>query len=835
VPAHRVAVRLSATPNFDGTGELTAPAGVEVFDTAVSTVVLASPLPLTALDLKGRTVFLEASAPSPANLGSVLNLKLIGGSVPPRPAVDTPFTCVKLTLDVFAATGVNPAALDPASKLSPGRGVVVAGKRAKVVLSQAAPADFDGQILLQPLANRLAFFADEVPAGGQLSLAGPALSFANSALGAPKTLWTSATAVSLALADEGWFAAVEGVEHNGALVEGDRVALTAITLTLEMFTGAFTAGNLITVAPFYPIDDAASLDAPLPDAEHNVPVDARPPLYDAAFAAPPITLFDDHPAGNADPKVFRFRLRVAPDIAAIPDTTLDLKIRVLSKAGTAPTVVGPFSAPLNSASHANGMVLKLEKKPGAHIFLSPYCRVMTIAFLGRSKMPEYAIIHSLPSLPSQDPALGVQLGRQLKAAVESFGVNGDYTLGGEPFATVPIQFYYVNDLAPEAKFNPIPTNKIHQLNQYWAASGIEFCFADPLQRLIHRPPPLSSLLSIGESNGAASVANHPIDLTVELGFTTAGGSATASIDILQHPANSTSLDLANALATAVRLLTFPNPPHAGLTFDADILDLVQPRCSMSFDLGLCRSDVADPSHHSMTVLPHRVALPLIGTAGPVDVNFRAHATSAIPLTNLKINSIIASHSISGAIVALDLTAPDMTKNDHAVLRNPPDVITRHWIRRFEPAASAHVSVVFEGPLCRSLDTGSRTLLNPGIWNEPDAHLICYMHDSCLQNGPDDVQHELAHALTGHNHTLFHPKWFYNAELLRNGSGEPSNKSIHLTERRIFVDGLDNFGGAWHAALFALDHGYGGAARAGIPTLNAQWVNANPLAPTQLPW
>lgn len=842
VRPHRIPVRLSASPTHDGTGEFRYPGYLRAFDGRDDTVPLPSPLPLSTGDLRGRTVYLEASDASPSNRGTPLQLELAGGSIPPRPAVSAPITCVRLKLDVFESGA--PTALAADAKLSPGRGVVVGGKRAKVEVSQAVPADFPGKILVRPLAGNFAAYSTEVPDPGDVALLPAALAYPNASLAAPQTFWTGSSTVSRALADEGWIAGVEGVEESGSLVEGDRVALTGITLTLEMFTGAFAAGTVITIAPFYSNDDVATLDAALPDAEHNQPAAGRPAQHDAAFAAPQNTVYDDHVAANGDPKVFRFRVKVAPTIAALAAPALTVKVKVLTAAGGPPTEVSTqmlrraYNAPGGTASHADGMPLTLQRKQAENLFLSPYLRVLTIAQPGRSKVDAYAIIHSLPPIFSADIAKGYQFGRQLIVSADApFPVNGAYTLGGVPYADIPVQFYYVSGSAPDVKFAPMPANKIHQLNQYWAGAGLQFHFADPSNPLIHRQPPPSSLVTMGEDTGCAAVSADRFDLSVELTVVAGGHTLPVSVDAM-IPANASSRNVADALCNRVRELDFPGGPLAGLQLDADLFDLANPRSEMRYDLNLCRSDTG--TGHDMTQMPHRAALPDLGTAGPVDVNFRAASTSPVAVTSIKVTKIEAFHGVSGAALAvgpggLDLKAPNMTAADHSVIRNPPQVVTRHWVRHLAPNGATHVSVAFEGVDCFDPnDNGSRTLLNPGIWNEPNARLFCYMRDTCLAIGPDDVQHEMGHALATLNHTMFHPKWFYNAELLRNGSGEPSNKTTRMTSQKMFVDGIERFGGGWYAAYIALPQGYGGAARAGAAAINGAWLSGGP-APGQLPW
>lgn len=832
VPPHRIPVKLSAAPAHDGTGEFTCPAGMQAFDTKDGSVPLASPVPLSTGDLKGRTLFLEASQPSAAYQGTELKLELQGGTIPPRAAEIKKITCVRLTVDCYEPGAANPLADGP--KIQPGRAVGAGGKRAKVILKQAEPADFPGKILLRKLSAKVTGFGAEKPVGGEAALADDAVGKANSALGAGETVWTAAAGVSDAVADTGWFAAVEGIEDTGRLVEGDRVAMTAIELEVEMFRGAFAAGTPLTIAPFYCVDDAASLDAALPVAQHNQPAASRPGALDAAFAAPLITDYSDHAAANADLKVFRFRVKVKPSLDAFAGPNLDLTVKVQTAAGEAPTVETSmaYKAPAGAASHSAGMPLKLEKKAVERLFLSPYCRVLTIAQQGRSKQPNYAIIHSLPPLSGRVIDKGKQFGRRLVVESEAYGLSKTYTLGGQPYAEIPVQFYYVNTAPPEAKYTDAAYNKIHQLNQYWAGAGLQFRFADPAQPLIHKQPPQSNLITIGDEHGATPVAAADFFLNVTVRVTPAGGAGGEVQLEVAGAANWTPLELGNEIAAAARGVSLTSGRLAGLRLDAKVHDLAQPRRSMAFDLNLCRDDAG--TGHDMTNLPRRELLPKVGTVGPVDVEIVAHASSTLALGTLEVTDVSVSPRGGGVAPVLDLKAPKMDHPDHGVARNPPDAVARHWVRAFAPSAGAFVSVLAEGPNCYPSDSGSRTLLNPGIWNEPGARLICYMRDLAFIAGADDVQHEMAHVLTWHNHTLFHPKWFYNAELLRNGSGEPANKTTRMTSQQIFVDGLEFHGGEWYATYVSLPQGYGGASRAGTAQLNATWLTGA-LDAGQDPW
>src|SRR5262249_22754656 len=141
-----------------------------------------------------------------------------------------------------------------------------------------------------------------------------------------------------------------------------------------------------------------------------------------------------------------------------------------------------------------GMDIRMtERNPGE--FASPYLKIAT-SLLNSNNGGTHGIVHSLQptkggNLVSQSLAgnqstnqiHGRQYGRALRFAA-NLGTpqQKDWTLGGRPFARVPVRFTMVSTAAlhatqgqiNKAKLERFARLKIHILNQYYAGQGIEF-------------------------------------------------------------------------------------------------------------------------------------------------------------------------------------------------------------------------------------------------------------------------------------------------------------------------------------------------------------------------
>jgi hypothetical protein len=295
----------------------------------------------------------------------------------------------------------------------------------------------------------------------------------------------------------------------------------------------------------------------------------------------------------------------------------------------------------------------------------------------------------------------------------------------------------------------------------------------------------------------------------------------------------------------------------GVTLQGDSFDVANPRLS----LGGC-----DLEHGTRSLVPPSLPkvhlLQPIGTAAPVDIVIKP-AAGCVPLELLEITQVDTGG------VSADIAAPPIRRNFHDSGTFPPCAITRHWIRTFSPQNPARITCVVESASAvpridditdflnsrtffgldpamihanlektfQRANEDPSTLLNPvdggaPLWNDPHARFIFCMGQGNTGLGKDDVHHEMGHALTGMNHTLSDPDWFYLGELMHVGSGQPQNQTLQMTSQKVFIDALHKQpNGQWGVVMVDCANGYGQKARDGCL---APW-KVNALAPTQDAW
>jgi hypothetical protein len=238
----RLRVRIGATGGFAGTGTLTGPASIRLFD-AHGTAV---PLPyanIPGADLSGGiTLFIEGVTPSAAMADIALTLTLAGGPAPlaANPATDN-MTCVELTLELCAykpqTGGADPAPMGGDTRVTAGRNIHVqtdrlyAG-RALLIVRQAVPAAYAGNVVLREKSGRLRVFdyASEIAAAGQVKQPLP-LSTANGAIpAAGLKLWVEGAKVSDGLLDAVFQLEISDLPRQ----EGDCAKLTVIKTKLHL-------------------------------------------------------------------------------------------------------------------------------------------------------------------------------------------------------------------------------------------------------------------------------------------------------------------------------------------------------------------------------------------------------------------------------------------------------------------------------------------------------------------------------------------------------------------------------------------------------------------------
>jgi len=260
-PARQV-VRLGTDTNFDGSGTLNrssdairfftaATGGTEItFDGADNVF---EGVQLTS----GIDVFAEGAHPSNAIDDVTFGLTLTPGSAPVGPEASATMTSVEVVLDICqsrTSSTTDPVPLSAEHKINTGRFVQVqdAGNhcgRAKLIVRQAEPAAFAGELEITSIDNKVQLFAEEVAASGQSPIALPH-ALANSAIPADgSAFWVQGAAVSGALRDTGFRLGVRNVEPDG-----DRVAVTAVNLTRIQATIRSTPPNTARPGIALPVD-----------------------------------------------------------------------------------------------------------------------------------------------------------------------------------------------------------------------------------------------------------------------------------------------------------------------------------------------------------------------------------------------------------------------------------------------------------------------------------------------------------------------------------------------------------------------------------------------------
>jgi len=236
----RMPVVLSTDQAFDGTGTFSSSsAAIRFFSHDTGGVLIESGHSFAGVQLSaGITIYAEGATPSAKMDDVVLTLALTPGSKPVKPPVSDKMTSVEVTLDICqsrTAAGATPVPLSENDKISVGRFVHVQVQggapaqsfhgRAMLIVRQAKPADFTGQLVLWPIGNRVQLFqlADDPPAPAQAALASPQ-QIPNATITADGAkFWVEGTAVSGALRDTGFDLGVVGVASDG-----DRVAVTVV-------------------------------------------------------------------------------------------------------------------------------------------------------------------------------------------------------------------------------------------------------------------------------------------------------------------------------------------------------------------------------------------------------------------------------------------------------------------------------------------------------------------------------------------------------------------------------------------------------------------------------
>jgi len=643
-------------------------------------------------------------------------------------------------------------------------------------------------------------------------------------------------------------------EHSGdlTLASNDAASPKSVALHGELVKPAFElfrGTGVLPLVPFATTDVAEHLDGALPDTDHGVDGDTRDPSLDAAFTFPLKTDYATNVHADADPSVFRLRLKGMPDGA--PDEVA-VVVKVLKASGVAlPGVAGFANA--GTAGVAAGMPVTF-KKNGA-VWESPYLRVATtVTDLSKGAT---AMVHSSYAATIADAANAKQFGRVLEAKATVLGeaVAGEYPMGGDPWARVPVRFCAVGWAGGVLK----PLVKLAELNQYWAGQGLEFKLHDPLAPLAQLVAPPRLLLTLNEHTGDALFTDHDVRVEVTVSFSIGGQDVDAAVTA-DVPAAETPSQAAARIKTALGAWRGGGAASA-VRLDADVFDFAAPRVVLT---GPGPTPPAD--------------LTAIGARGPTDLTVKE--TTGAAVTNLRITRVAATREVTTstpdptgngpptvtvarvADTSVDAFSPPVAQAYHDPVCNPPSAAMRAWVRAFGSPGRDAVTVLIsdrvgEQSLTALCEAGLSTLydanvdtlkgrmapelanlasstspisiLNFGRWTEPQAHFVIFLGRGNFSAGSNDLQHEVGHTLVDCNHTLSEPSWFYKYELMH-ASGPPMGKANRMTRHKIKVDTALNAGG-WKSDYIVLAEGYGGAARARITRLAPQWCTGA----TDFPW
>jgi hypothetical protein len=530
-------------------------------------------------------------------------------------------------------------------------------------------------------------------------------------LSAGYTLYLECNAASAAIDDIGLTLTLQGGTCQLGPPATDQ--LTCVVPTLEVYRGT----NLLQLVPFASTDIAAVLDGALPDDQQNVTAEARPEELAPAFTFPPLTEYGDIVEADADPALFRLRVKGTP--APIPDTftaaTLDATLRVQTGAGAPIDRAGTKQAHASTATHTGGMTVTLRKKDDAQEWVSPYLRVAT-TLSDDNNGGIQGIVHSLAPIDSTQMAHGLQLGRRLHVTCDVDGepLARDVTLGGEPFARIPVKLFFVSANGPSNPKVQTARNKIFNLNQYWAGQGLEFSLVDPDTPLHRVSAPARTILSLGDFTGAAEVSDHNFTIELDLSITVQGEAAQTVTLTVGVAAHRSPAEVAGDIQAVLAGWVAPEEgPLVGLQLDADTYDIPAARVLLNVPALVLGPD------------PNSLALTELGTRGPADVVVKKASACGVNVTDLQITRLLVRSLASNPDTSIDIYAPPTLRPFHDAMFHPPSAATRHWVRSFSPPDKNFVSIVVESNQHWPLGNGGgfqRALCQSGFCSLYDATL-----------------------------------------------------------------------------------------------------------------
>ncbi len=215
---------------FDGTANVFKPKAAPAWAPKGSTIS------------SGVTVFVEAVKPSDKKEDITVKLALSGGSKPTGPDDTSKITSVEVTLDIHKSSpdAASAPALSKDDKVFVGRNLVVQDKvtkhyhRAKLVITDFKPSDYEGDVVLKSKDGHLDAFKEQDATKPAQATALPFKIKGNKAKGT--ILWAEGLSASDKVAGSGFNVGLPGIEDIA-----DLVTVTAVEIKLDICQSRTTA------------------------------------------------------------------------------------------------------------------------------------------------------------------------------------------------------------------------------------------------------------------------------------------------------------------------------------------------------------------------------------------------------------------------------------------------------------------------------------------------------------------------------------------------------------------------------------------------------------------
>ena len=357
-PARKEVLLLADDPGFDGTGTFTSSSGaIRFFTQPTGGVEIVSGHVFPGHDLgAGLSLWAEGANPSGAMNDVHLTLALTPGSKPVNPPAHGDMTAVEVTLQIHktrTAVGADPAMMTIAEKTTnPARIVHVQNTsfhhgRAMLIVRQAVPNAFPGELILTPENGTVRVFADpqEVAAGGQAALGNPHHIPNGTIPAAGIKFWAEGANVSGAVGDTGFRLGVDGIDPDGDRAKMTVVQFSNLRAVVSSTPPAHPQGGNSPVADhaafgggaapfaggFAPAnyDESFTVNAPLVLIENSLPAAKKVNLSVAIRPRVPVfwTVERNQFGANADHAQIQ-KLTGDPTIAPLHSDTLNATLKL---------------------------------------------------------------------------------------------------------------------------------------------------------------------------------------------------------------------------------------------------------------------------------------------------------------------------------------------------------------------------------------------------------------------------------------------------------------------------------------------------------------------------